>query len=648
MPKRTRKNETNTIAEPILLDLSFEDETNTELTNKGTNDEEMDIGIKSLFEQHESEIIITEKVRKKRNKFDWRIQEKFDDLNKALDFLEEQGFTCFDYSDLKMGQKFYFRCKKIPKERSTWCSKRYTLFLPADKLEIQLLSNGLEHDHEKLLEGTVRPPSDEMKEFIVGLFKCGTTKIADVNRHVNYARDTNGLFKTEQNPANRQIEYMLRKFRDAQTPRMVKVGDLMTWCEKNKEIPSDENQGFVIGSESSGIQKDLSFRFVLSTLFLLNLLKSQKKICIDATYKLNWLGFPLMVLGTIDRAKRFHPLIYACCSHEKGLDFEFIFKSVKNAIKTHFNYDFEPEMMIADGADAIRNAFYNSFASAKHDVMCYVHVLRNCSKQPFASKSNKSLIFEDIRKMHLAPNKPTFNMMSKLFCEKWIELEPNFVAYFRKEWLNAHCNWYEGYSHYTPSTNNALESHNAVIKRKITLRRRLPMNEFLKCMMEMTTDASKQLTNGVVKFATEPDVTKKIYEAAALMVQETFKAFRAKSSNANTAIFSIPSSECASENATEAYYKTLVAAKWKSFDEFIIHGFQKFYITIISFDDWKTKSECTCAQFFKHYMCKHVVAAGHRLKLIEFPEEANPVLLAPTRRKPGRAKAATKALQMQQ
>lgn len=544
-----------------------------------------------------------------------------------------------------MGQKFYFRCKKIPKERKTWCSKKYTLFLPADKLDIQILANGLEHDHEKLLEGTVPPPSDEMKEFITGLFKCGTIKIPDVIRHINYARDTNRLFESEQNPTKRQIEYMLKKFRDAETPRMVKVGDLMAWCDKNKKIPSDENEGFVIGSDSSAVESDLRFRFVLSTLFLLNMLKSQKKICIDATYKLNWLGFPLMVLGTIDRAKRFHPLVYACCSQETGLDFEFIFKSIKNAIKIHFDIDFEPEIMIADGADAIRNAFYNSFESAKLDVMCYVHVLRNCSKQPFASKSNKSLIFEDIKKMHLAPNRSTFNMMSKLFCEKWIELEPNFVAYFKKEWLNVHCNWFEGAAHYTPSTNNALESHNAVIKRKITLRRRLPMNEFLKCMMEMTTDASKLLQSGVYKFATEPDVTKKIYEAAAFMVQQKFKAFKAKSTSTNTAIFSIPSIECASENATEAYYKTLVTATWKSFDEFVIHGYQKFYITIISFDDWKTESKCTCAHFFKNYMCKHVVAVGHRLNIIQFPEAANPVLLAPTRRKPGRPKASTKALQ---
>lgn len=59
--------------------------------------------------------------------------------------------------------------------------------------------------------------------------------------------------------------------------------------------------------------------------------------------------------------------------------------------------------------------------------------------------------------------------MTKLFCEKWMAIEPEFVEYFRKEWLGVHCNWYEGAAVYTPSTNNALESHNAVIKRTITM-----------------------------------------------------------------------------------------------------------------------------------------------------------------------------------
>lgn len=202
-------------------------------------------------------------------------------------------------------------------------------------------------------------------------------------------------------------------------------------------------------------------------------------VCIDATYKLNWHGFPLIVFGTVDRLKRFHPIAYACTTHETTADYEFVFSSFRDAIEIFYEQKFEPKTLIADGADAIRNAFYKSFVSAELDIMCFAHVLRNVRKQSFKTKSNKQLILDDIRKIQLAPNKKTFSMMTKLFCEKWVLVEPDFTNYFEKQWLGVHCNWYEGAANYTPSTNNALESHNAVIKRSITLRKRLPLNQFL-------------------------------------------------------------------------------------------------------------------------------------------------------------------------
>lgn len=67
--------------------------------------------------------------------------------------------------------------------------------------------------------------------------------------------------------------------------------------------------------------------------------------------------------------------------------------------------------------------------------MCFVHVLRNVEKRPFASKNNKSLIIDDIKKMQLAPNQATFQMMATLFKQKWKECEPNYVDYFENEWL---------------------------------------------------------------------------------------------------------------------------------------------------------------------------------------------------------------------
>lgn len=78
---------------------------------------------------------------------------------------------------------------------------------------------------------------------------------------------------------------------------MIKLGDLAEWCERNKELPNDINQAFVIDYEVSSIDEDLSFRFTITTPFLLKILSKLKTICIDATYKLNYRGFPLMILA---------------------------------------------------------------------------------------------------------------------------------------------------------------------------------------------------------------------------------------------------------------------------------------------------------------------------------------------------------------
>lgn len=182
------------------------------------------------------------------------------------------------------------------------------------------------------------------------------------------------------------------------------------------------------------------------------------------------------------------------------------------------NFFRKPKKLIADGADAIRNGFYKEYEdTAELDIMCFAHVLRNVRKRPFASKTNKPLIIDDIKKMQLAPNRNIFDMMSKLFLDKWVCIEPNFVAYFKMQWLGVHSNWFEGAADYTPSTNNAVESHNATIKRKVTFRRRLPLKEFLIAMKTMTSDVSKQFSEGKRSIEVEPNISRDTMMKAAEM-----------------------------------------------------------------------------------------------------------------------------------
>lgn len=174
------------------------------------------------------------------------------------------------------------------------------------------------------------------------------------------------------------------------------------------------------------------------------------------------------------------------------------------------------------------------------------------------------------------------------------------------------------------------------------------MNQFMTCMKEMTADISKQFANGERALRSEPKIKKATFERAAEMLHANFKAFKAKQKpNSNTTIFSVPSSKCAFENATPSYYKALVNKNWGSFDDFIVHGYHQFYIVELSSDNWKVESKCMCPEFFKEHMCKHVVAIGVRENITTIPDSANPVLLGPTRRKPGRPKRTASALQLQ-
>lgn len=360
------------------------------------------------------------------------------------------------------------------------------------------------------------------------------------------------------------------------------------------------------------------------------------------------MGFPLIILGTVDRKKRFHPLLYACSSHETTNDYSFVFSSAKESAASYFpENQFATKKLIADGADPIRNALYIVFESAEIDIMCFAHVIRNVRKRPFASKINKALIIDDIRKMQLAPNRNVFEMMSTLFIKKREELEPNFTSYFEATWLGAHSNWFEGAAEYTPSTNNALESHNATIKRKVTFRRRLPLEEFLTTMLEMASDISKQFTKNARDVAMEPNLPRDMLMRAAEMENRVFSAFKAKANGSGYDYYVLPAEKCSEEDANHRYYKILDKKSWSSFDEYINYGYQIFWLVkfCTKRDDatWMKKSSCSCPVFFKQHLCKHIVAIALRQKMIECPLTANPLLIAP-RRPPGRIKNATKAL----
>lgn len=84
----------------------------------------------------------------------------------------------------------------------------------------------------------------------------------------------------------------------------INVGELRTWCVEKSKVPENDNDSFFV-------QYDISddgeyFRFFVSSIILLSLAIDCVVINADATYKMVWQGFSVLVIGTIDQDRNFY------------------------------------------------------------------------------------------------------------------------------------------------------------------------------------------------------------------------------------------------------------------------------------------------------------------------------------------------------
>ncbi len=242
---------------------------------------------------------------------------------------------------------------------------------------------------------------------------------------------------------------------------MISLGELEKWLQDHSTIPEEENKAFVVQYEIT-YGKNGSFRYFVSSRTLLKMANNVKKIHADATYKLVWQGFPVLVVGTTDESRQFHCFGMGVCTDEKTEDFKFLFSSLKTGAEKILLSTIDPSTLISDAAKSIQNSFKEVFGEEKLVVMCWAHMKKNVSKkvEKFVTPEFQTEISSDIDILQLSQSDDIFDKASILFLDKWYE-ETEFIDYFKAEWLDSNRFWYEGAEKLTPSTNNALESKKA-------------------------------------------------------------------------------------------------------------------------------------------------------------------------------------------
>lgn len=425
--------------------------------------------------------------------------------------------------------------------------------------------------------------------------------------------------------------------------------DFIDWFEIHSAVPDDEDEVFVLryAHQSSKIGKPdpqklhksvFTFNCVLGTKRLLRNGINATVLHADSTYKLNWEGYPVLVFGTTDRNKAFHPIVIAFSSNETAADYKFCIETIVESLQKIFNKNSMFQTLVSDAAPAIKNGFSDVFPN-QDLIQCYFHVSMNIKKTEKIKKvDNRTSILRDLSQLQLSPSQDMFTVGAGLFLAKWQKKEPEFTAYFKKQWLSKkNANWFEGAKKFCPKTNNALESFNAKIKNDFYFREKSTMPQFQKKMFDMIRHMSCEYRDRIKEMKNKVEIRKQIWldghEWAASKTQVQVED--PETSPGETTYRFSEREENISQNAVDLYENK----KFKDFSQFveIISSVRVlvFKPTNQQNDKWRAGT-CTCGEFFKNYLCKHVVGMSLRIGYLEMPPDLEQVSQKKKRGRPAK------------
>lgn len=312
-------------------------------------------------------------TKRRRIHKDYIYERTFDTKQQAEDHLVSNGFSYYYQNSSSAGLRITYRCNQM-KFRGAQCTAgKYLLFDSTNK-SIHLYRADAEHTHNDagFKENAVNKISGVLESEIRTMFGFNMKP-----KLILY----NLVIKGLQPPTKSQLSTFLTKLRKEKFGACkLDYGSLEEWLVKNETVPLEDDHPFIVGHEMiiNDDNYDASmFRFLVSTKRLLNNAINMKKIHADATYKLIWQGFPVLIAGATDSNRKFHPIGVCVSTNEQTSAFKFLFGAIKNKTKELFGVEIEPSVLISDAAPAIRNGFKAIFTEVDDIGMCAAHVRRN-------------------------------------------------------------------------------------------------------------------------------------------------------------------------------------------------------------------------------------------------------------------------------
>ena len=537
---------------------------------------------------------------------------------------------------------------------------------------VTLFDNQTEHTHESIDDNKPGINDTTKKAILVIIKDRGADIGAKVIKSILRGNKAERIMIPSKTQINNFVQYTKRKRND----KLLSLGDLIAFLKTKLEVPIEENSPFVVAYQSKFDENDKeashrsiedipinckSFRCFMSSRRLIKSSHLAKTILADSTYKLLWFNFPVLICGFNDRNNCFHPIGLAISTNENQNDYHFLFQSIQIGLEG-INLDPLPTNgsihLMADAADAITIGFANVFgANGFSRGMCWFHmkkaIMTNVTRA--GDKQTQEAIVIDIDHLQNCLNKKIFDVATNLFIEKWSKTEgtDEFLTYFQNEWVRKHPGWYKGCIPGSGCTNNSLEATNGVIKDQYTYRERLAIADFFTMVFRLITDWSTERDttpgNQPTLIALTVDIQLKDYTAG---YNWNKSAKPIKLERVDSEHFFVKSTKstlnAVNQNDVIDYQNNINGAEFETFQDFVEQCFSIWHITFPKINGqfkWQDAT-CTCPEFHKSNICKHIIGIAHRYSWINIPTAAKDAKFAVCRER-GRPPGTTTALHKQ-
>lgn len=318
-----------------------------------------------------------QKAKRKRVHKNWILEKIFSSKAEADNFLSTEKCWSYYYQNKSSaGLRINYRCNMM-KFRGKQCDAAVYLLYNSENVSVQFHRSDSPHTHDDdgFKENAIDTIHGEMETEIRSLFQYNMKP-----KLILYNLSQKGF----QPPSKLKLSAFLTKLRREKFGYdKLNFGTLEKWLNENNNRPLQENQPFVVEYElniDENNNNNSTFRFFVSTKCLLKTAVNSEKLHADATYKLIWQGFPVLIIGTSDWHRKFHPIGICVSSNERTIDFEFMFRTLKNIVNELFDADFKPKVLISDAAKSIHNGFKNVFGDFDNIIMCWAHLRRQLVK----------------------------------------------------------------------------------------------------------------------------------------------------------------------------------------------------------------------------------------------------------------------------